>query len=122
MSKGVTSFLIKFFSTKSKNLFSVQLGSALLLAQFGIVGVGAGILGFFLVRGLGLLVDTGIYNMDLMLDSIREGTKLADFEKVAVPLYAKTMAGKKSDAEKEKIRKEWADAIGKIGPVGEPPK
>ena len=116
------SFLEKILWSDHRDMFTVQLASALLLSQFGIVGIGAAILGRILRGVLGAFLDFGILTIDLVLDKIREGRKLKDFEKIAEDLWQRANKGKKSEEEKQKIREEYLAVLRKIGPVGNGPR
>lgn len=122
MSKGFANFLVRLLSNKGKDLFIVKLGSALLLANLGVVGVAASFLGP-LIRGfIGLLYEDGTFLIDLAIDSYREGKKLKEFEAIAGPLYEQAMRGKKTEAEKQALRKQYLEVISKIGAVGRGPQ
>lgn len=103
-------------------MYSVQLATALLLAEFGIIGVVGQILGRFVSGILGAFLDFGILTIDLVLDKIKEGKKLKDFEKIAEELWQRANKGKKTEAEKQKIREEYLAVLRKIGPVGGGPR
>lgn len=115
-------FLIQMYKSPSRHLFTVQLGVAVLLAKFGIAGFAAVVIGMFLRGALGVLVDAGIYKIDLLLDAVKEGMKLKEFEKIATELYNKTMERVYSETEKQAIRKQYLEIIRKLGPVGNTPK
>lgn len=122
MSKGLSTLLVKFLSTKNRSMFTVQLGSALLLAKLGVVGAWAAIPRWILAGVLGMFIEEGVLLIDLALDSMREGAKLEEFKKIAGPLYEKASSGKKTEEEKQKIREEYEAIIRKIGPVGTGPR
>lgn len=116
--RGVLSFIESVLWSDHRDLFTVELASALLLAKFGIVGVAATILGRILRGVLGAFLDFGILSIDLVIDKIRELSKLKEFESVAPDLWKRAMAGKKTPEQKEKIRQEYEALLRKIGPVG----
>lgn len=116
------SFIEKILWSDHRDMFTVQLASALLLAQFGITGIGGTLLGRILRGVLGAFLDFGILTIDLVLDKIEEGKKLKDFEKIAQDLWDRAHKGKKTEAEKQKFREEYLDVLRKIGPVGNGPR
>lgn len=120
--RGVLSFIEKVLWSDHRDMYSVQLASALLLAEFGVVGVAASLLGRVIRGVLGAFLDFGILTIDLVLDKIREGKKLKDFEKIAEDLWKRAHEGKKTEAEKQKIREEYLAVLRKIGPVGSGPR
>lgn len=99
----------------------VRLGSSLILAKFGIVGKWADFLGLFLRAGIGFLVETGIYQIDLAIVSLREGMKLADFEKDATRAFEKATAKIYDEKQKAIIRREYLEIIASFGNVGDRP-
>lgn len=116
--------LQKVFFGKNKDMFIVQLGSALLLTSFGIAtgGVAGVVLGFLLRGFLGVFVEKGIFVIDLTLDSLREGAKLKEFEKAATEAYNKATAKVYNEDEKQAIRKQYLEIISRIGTVGNGPR
>lgn len=122
MNKGIANFIVKFLSTKNRNLFAVQLGSALILTNFGIVGIPASILGYLLKGILGVLIEDGTFLIDITLDSLKEGTKRDEFKVTATDAYVRATAKIYDEAKKEEIRKQYLEIIAKIGAVGDGPK
>jgi len=120
MGRKTALFLARFISNKHKDLFGVKLGVTLLLARYGITGAVASFLGFFLKGTIGMLMESGIYAVDITIDSIKEGRKLKEFEKEATKLYEKTIAKTYNEEEKNEIRKEYLRIIALIGNVGNP--
>ncbi len=118
--RKVALFVARFLSNKHKDLFIVEMGVTLLMVRYGISGVAAKFIGFFLKGTIGMLMESGIYIIDIGLDALKEGSKLVEFEKEATKLYNKTIAKVYDEEEKEKIRKEYLDVISKIGNVGNP--
>lgn len=118
--RGLYLFLARLFSTKHRDLFIVRLGTYLLLAKFGITGRLADFLGLFLRGAIGLLIESGIFQIDLTLDAYREGQKLKQFKKLASKAYKKATAKVYSEEEKIEIRKEYLKIISLIGTVGNP--
>lgn len=120
MGRKTALFLARFISNKHKDLFAVKLGVTLLLAKFGITGAIGKFLGFFLRGTIGMLMESGIYAIDITIDSIKEGAKLKEFEKEATKLYEKTIAKTYTEKEKDEIRQEYLRVIAAIGNVGNP--
>lgn len=121
MSRGLALFLARLASNKYKDTFTVRLGVTLLLGKFGIAGSLADLIGAILRPVLGLLMESGIFMIDLTLDAYREGQKLAEFKEKATELYDKLMASKKlTEEQKDAYRKEYLRLIGLIGNVGNP--
>lgn len=106
--------------SRTKDLFTVRLSVALLLMKLGITGAVASFLGYWIRGALGLFIDLGILKVDLVLDAIREGAKLSEFNEGAEELYNRVTKGIKSETEKQAIRKEYLETIRKIGFVGKP--
>lgn len=104
-----------------RDTFAVRLGSTLILGQFGIVGPLADFVGLFLRGVLGLVMETGVFQLDLLLDSYREGKKIPEFEKAATEAYAKATAKIYDEGKKNEIRKEYLEILSKIVPVGNGP-
>lgn len=100
----------------------VRLGTSLLFAQFGIAGPVANLLGIFVRGFLGLLMETGIFQLDLLLDAYREGKKIPEFEKAATEAYAKATAKIYDEEQKNEIRKQYLEILSKIVPVGNGPR
>lgn len=100
----------------------VRLGTKLLLGKFGIVGPVADLLGTFVRGFLGLAIESGIFQVDLLLDAYREGKKIPEFEKAATEAYEKATAKVYTEEEKVEIRKQYLEILSKIVPVGNGPK
>lgn len=93
----------------------------LLLAKFGLVGRWADLLSAILRPVLGLLIESGIFQIDLTLDAYKEGKKLGEFKEKATELHNKLQGSKKlTEGEKNAYRKEYLRLIGLIGNVGNP--
>lgn len=120
MNRDAALFVARLFTNKQKDMFSVKLGVALLLAKFGIVGALSDFLGYFLRAILGGLMEEGTFLIDIKIDAYKEGQKLKEFEKKAGELYAKAMAKKYTEDEKNEIRKQYLEVISRIGAVGNP--
>lgn len=119
--QGVLSFIEKILFSKNRDMFTVRLGSALLLAKLGIVGFPATILSRLLRGVLGLFIEFAIFKIDLLLDAIKEGRKLKEFEEIAERVYRETTAKVFDEAKKNEIRKQYLEIISKIGVVGDSP-
>lgn len=120
--KGILNFFVRVLTNEYKDMFTVRLGVALTLGRFGIVGGLASFLGFFIRGFLGVIIEDGVFLIDLALDSYREGEKLEEFKKEAKAAYENATAKIYDEDEKEKIRKQYLDIISKIGTVGNGPK
>lgn len=120
MKRGIALFLARLFSNKYQGLFLTRLGVSLFLAKYGIVGRLGDFLGFFLRSFVGILVESGVYHLDLTLDSYREGKKLEEFKEAASKAYEKATKKVYDENEKEKIRQEYLKIIAAIGNVGNP--
>lgn len=98
----------------------VRLGTKLLLAEFGIVGPVADLVSLFARGFIGLLMETAVFQVDLLLDAYREGQKIPEFEKAAKEAYDKATAKIYDEVKKNEIRQEYLDILSKIVPVGRP--
>lgn len=108
---GFLFFLARLQSNKHKDLFSVRLGVSLLLSKFGIPSFLTRPLDN-LIRGLvGVLMEEGIFLIDISLDSLKEGRKLRNFEKLATQAYLKASEKVHTEDEKDKIRQEYIRII-----------
>ena len=120
--RGFWGFLARVMGNDHRDSFLVRLGTNLLLAKFGIVGPAADFLGLFVRGFLGLLIETGIFQLDLLLDAYREGQKIPEFEKAATAAYHKATAKLYSEDQKRAIREEYLDILSEIVPVGNGPR
>lgn len=109
-------------SNKNRDLFMVELGVTLFLAKVGIAGTLAKILGSLLKGIVGVLMEEGVFLIDISLDAIREGMKIPAFEKRAKEAYDRAMAKPYDEATKEKIRRQYLEILSQIVPVGDGPK
>lgn len=119
---GALTLIEQVLWNKNRDMFTVRLGTALLLAKYGIVGFAAKALGRIMRGFLGFLIEDGTYLIDLALDSYREGKKLKEFEAIATKIYNETTARVYDEAKKQAIRKQYLEIISKLGPVGAGPK
>lgn len=119
--RGFWGFLARVMGNSYRDTFTIRLGSALILGKFGLVGPVADFVGVFLRGVLGLIMETGVFHLDLLIDSYREGQKIPEFEKAATEAYAKATAKIYDEAEKEKIRRQYLEILAKIVPVGNGP-
>lgn len=119
---GFWGFLARVMGNEYRDAFIVRLGSTLLLAKFGIAGPVGNFLGIFVRGFIGLMVETGIFQIDLLLDAYREGKKIPEFEKAATEAYEKATAKIYDEETKNAIRKEYLDILAKIVPVGNGPR
>lgn len=121
MNRGLALFIARLASNSHKDDFSVRLGVTLLLSKFGIVGKWADLFSALMRPLLGLLIETGIFAIDLTLDAYKEGKKLSEFKETATKLHDKLQGSKKlTEGEKNAYRKEYLRLIGLIGNVGNP--
>lgn len=120
MGRGTALFFARLFSNKYQDLFLTRLGVQLLLTQFGIGGIFAGAIGWVLKSVVGILLESGIYQLDLTLDAYREGKKLEEFKEAAEIAYKKATKKIYDETEKEQIRQEYLKIISAIGNVGNP--
>lgn len=111
---ALASFLSALFTNRSSDLFVARLGTKLLLAKFGITGFLADVLGWFVRKVIGILVDEGIYIIDLTLDSIKAAMSIEEFRKTAIKEYARARRKGLTDAEKAQIRREYLDTLDKF--------
>lgn len=116
--RGIAVLIAKILSNKYRNSFSVRLGAQLILAKYGVIGPWAKFIGYGLRLGIGFLMEVGVYQIDLLLDSYREGMKYEAFMKEAKAAYEKATAKIYTEAEKQKIRQEYLAIISRIGVVG----
>ena len=107
----------KILNNKYKDLFLVRLGVQLSLTKIGVVGVWAKAVTPILCGTVGLLMEAGVFKIDLWIDSIKEGMLLDDFKEEATKLYEKVAKKVHSEAEKERIRQEYLDLIARISAV-----
>lgn len=122
MNRGLANFVARLLSTKNRNLFIVRLGVNLTLSRFGIVGPLAWLISFPLQCVLGLLIEDGVFLIDVALDAYREGAKLEEFKRDAKAAYEKATAKIYEESEKEKIRAEYLRIISRVGTVGNGPR
>ncbi len=114
----------KIIFSEHRDLFTVRLGSNLLLLRLGIPPESfAGVCLGRLIRGfLGFFMDSGVFLIDLGLDAYREGQKLKEFHDEAKKIYDKTTSGLKTEEEKIEIRKKYMEIIERMGVVGTAPR
>jgi hypothetical protein len=118
MNRGLAFFIARVLSSKNRDLFIVRLGTTLLLAKFGIVGVAGSFAGFFLRGVLGVLIEDGTFLIDISIDAYREGQKLDEFKIHAKEAYEKATAKIYDEAKKQEIREQYLEIISRIGSVG----
>lgn len=104
-------FLGALFTNRSKDLFLARLGTSLLLSKFGIVGPWADFIGLPIRAVIGILIDEGIYVIDVTLDSIKAAMSIDEFKDRAKAEYDKAKRKDLTDAEKQKIRQEYLDTL-----------
>lgn len=109
--QGFWFFVARILSNKNKDLFSVRLGVALLLAKFGVPSIATNPLSFFIRGIVGVLIEEGIFLIDISIDSLKEGRSLKNFEVLATQAYLKASAKVYTEDEKEKIRQQYLKII-----------
>ena len=119
-SRGLALFAARLFTNKYKDTVIAHLGATVLLNKLSIFGKIAKPLNYFIRCSLGLLQESGVYKIDIMLDAYKEGKKLKEFEGLAVDAYNKATKKVYDEGEKEKIRQEYLKIISKFGAVGNP--
>lgn len=107
-------FLQALFTNRSKDLFVARLGTTLLLANYGIVGFWADVIGSFIRAVIGVFIDEGIYQIDVTLDSIKAAMSIDEFKIRAKVEYDKAKRKDLTDAEKAQIRAEYLDTLDKF--------
>lgn len=110
--------LDKILNNKYKDLYTVRLGTALILTKFGVIGVPAKVVTPLLAGTIGMIMEAGVFQIDLLLDSYREGQKLEEFREKAKEIYEHTVSKIHTEEEKIKIRRQYLDIISRIGSVG----
>lgn len=112
--------LYRISKNEQKESFAVQLSTTLLLSSFGATGFFVAPLSY-LIRGvLGLFLEAGIFQIDVLLDAYKEGEKRKTFEEMAEAAWKKTTAKVYDEKEKDRIRAEYLEIISRIGVVGSP--
>lgn len=104
-------FIAAVLTNRSKDLFVARLGTKLLLARFGVIGPWADIIGWPIRAVIGVLIDQGIYLVDVTLDSIKAAMSIPEFKESALMEYNKARRKDLTDAEKAKIRQEYLDTL-----------
>lgn len=109
------SFIARVLSSKYKDIFVVRLGVNLTLSRLGITGPLAKVVSPIISGLIGLLMEVGVFKIDLTIDAYREGQKLEEFKKQAKEAY--DLATKKvyTEEEKQKIRNQYLAIISKFG-------
>jgi len=110
--------LSRIFDNSGRDLFTVRLGVSLILAKFGITGLLAEVIGLPFRGIVGLMIQDGIFLIDVSLDAIKEGQKIPEFEKLATEAWVKATARVYTEGEKDAIRKQYLDLLSGIGAVG----
>lgn len=112
---NLLSFLGRILGSKGKDLFIVRLGTSLILTKLGIVGVGAKALAPFVAGFIGLIYELGVFQIDLSLDSLKEGRKLEEFKDQAEKAYQHAVERVYAEDEKQKIREQYLAIVSKFG-------
>lgn len=104
---GFLFFVSRVLSNKKKDLFTVRLGVSLWLAKYGLPNW----LSFLFTGIIGLLIEDGIYLIDISIDALKEGRSLKNFEFLSTQAYLKASAKVYTEDEKENIRQEYLKII-----------
>lgn len=113
--------LTSFFTSKSRDLITVQMGAKLTLMKYGIVGPQAKAGAYFLRGVFAVAIDSGVFLIDLTKDAIVLGMQDSEFKEEAGKLYEHTIKRIYSPEEKEKIRQDYLKIISKIGVIDTKP-
>jgi hypothetical protein len=81
------------------------------MSKFGLIGPWAEFLGYPIRAVIGVLIDEGIYVIDVTLDSIKAAMSIEEFKEHAKSQYEKAKRKDLTDAEKAKIRQEYLDTL-----------
>lgn len=100
------------------DLFSLQLGVRLWLLKFGITGWFSDLLTAIATKFLGSLLDYGIFGIDITVNAIEEGMKKAEFKDLALKAHNKAIAKVYTEEEKNAIRQQYLDLLGKFVAFG----
>jgi hypothetical protein len=119
-SRPTALFIARLLTNPHKDSFLAHLGSSVILGKFNIAGYWARPFGFAIRCGIGFIVETGVFHIDLTMDAIKEGLKKEEFKKDALNAYKKATAKVYTEEEKARIRKEYLAIISGIGNVGNP--
>ena len=117
MKRGIALLLARILTNPYRDSFSVRLGARAILLKFGITGKLADALTYPLRLMIGFLMETGVYHIDLTIDSIKLGMQLREFRRIATKAYLDTKKGVLDPEEKERIRNEYRKALRLIGPI-----
>ena len=108
------SLVAKILGNKYKDTFVARLGATLTLGKLGVVGNVAKLLTPFVAGFIGILIESGVFRIDLTLDALDEGRKLAEFETHAKKAYDHAISKVHTEEEKRKIRQDYLDIISKF--------
>lgn len=108
------SLLARILENKYSNSLIARLGATLALGKLGVVGVAAKALLPFVSGIVGLLMETGVFAIDLTLDAYKEGQKLIEFQKAAKEAYAHASSKVHTPEEKQRIREQYLAIISKF--------
>lgn len=115
--KSLLPFLAKLLANKYADGLLARLGATLFLAKFGVVGVLAKTMLPFVSGFIGLMIESGVFKLDLTIDALQEGAKLREFQKAAKEAYAHAKSKVHTPEEKERIRQQYLDIIRKFAPL-----
>lgn len=110
-------FLARLLENKYSNSLIARLGANLLMTNLGIAGLAAKAAGPFISGFIGLIMESGVFAIDLTIDSYKEGAKLKEFQKAAKEAYNHASSKVHTPEEKEKIRQQYLAIIGKFAAI-----
>ena len=106
------SFLARILENKYSNSLIARLGANLFLGKLGVIGLGAKAALPFVSGFIGLIMESGVFVIDLTFDSYKEGAKLKEFQKAAKEAYDHAKSKVYTPEEKEQIRQQYLKIIG----------
>lgn len=101
-----------------KNSFVVKYSIHLWLTTMGVSGPLGAFISFIATHVLGSMLDNGIIVLDISVDRIKEAMKDPVWRIEAQNAYKKATARVYEQWEKDKIRKEYLDALSKYATYG----
>lgn len=117
MNRKVALLAARFISNPYRDSYVVRLGAKAILLKFGIVGKWAQVLEYPLRLITGFLMETGVYQIDMTLDSIKLYLTKEEARKLLAKTYVQAKKPNMSPEEKEKIRNDYRKALRLIGPI-----
>lgn len=117
MKRGIALLAARFISNPYRDSFAVRLGARAILLKFGITGKLADAISYPLRLMIGFIMETGVFHIDLAIDTLKLGMQLREFRKIATKAYLDAKKGVLDLEEKERIRNEYRKALRLIGPI-----